>query len=217
MKIELDHVFILCSVHAPEAARLEHLGVQEGLPNTHPGQGTACRRFLFRNAYLELLWVCNEEDAQSVAVRRTQLWDRWANRQGHACPFGIVVRPTGDDVRPPFDTWEYRAPYLSAPLAIHIAREVPLNEPAFFYLPFQRDAARIAAGASAGSASAAAITHVSIGGPVQVRSAAAQAAEAAGWFATELSQGYTMTLQFDGAVRGLSRDLQPELPLVLKW
>jgi hypothetical protein len=215
---ELDHIFIMCSVDAPEAARVRHLGLEEGSPNAHPGQGTACRRFLFRNAYLELLWVCNEQEVQSEAIRRTQLWDRWVDRYGHACPFGVVLRPTGAaDDRPPFDTWEYRPPYLQPPLAIHVARDVPVNEPAFFYLPFQRNAARLGREASAQGISTAAITHVTVGGPVPARSAATQVAQAARWFATQSSPRHILRLQLDGAARGISADLRPELPLVLEW
>ncbi len=54
---ELDHLFLWASPGGVEADRLVTFGLTEGEPNTHPGQGTACRRFFFRNAYLELLWV----------------------------------------------------------------------------------------------------------------------------------------------------------------
>jgi hypothetical protein len=50
----LDHVFVMCSKGAPEAEALLRVGLREGAGNTHPGQGTACRRFFFENAYLEL-------------------------------------------------------------------------------------------------------------------------------------------------------------------
>jgi Glyoxalase-like domain len=70
---ELDHVFVMSSVGAPEGERLLRAGVPEGPPNTHPGQGTACRRFLLGNAYIELVWVRDEEEARSEAVRMTQL------------------------------------------------------------------------------------------------------------------------------------------------
>ena len=81
MAIALDHVFICCSVGAPEAAALQRLGLKESSPNTHPGQGTACRRFSFANAYLELLWVSDAEEARSDPVRRTRLWERWSGRR----------------------------------------------------------------------------------------------------------------------------------------
>jgi hypothetical protein len=68
MAFQLDHVFILCDRGAPEADALVRLGIREGSGNTHPGQGTACRRFFFSNVYLELLWV---EDAAEAAASRS--------------------------------------------------------------------------------------------------------------------------------------------------
>jgi hypothetical protein len=43
------------AVGGPEVELFAAFGLTEGAPNTHPGQGTACRRFFFRNAYLELV------------------------------------------------------------------------------------------------------------------------------------------------------------------
>jgi hypothetical protein len=54
MTVEFDHMFICTQLGAPEADRLVAFGLSEGTPNSHPGQGTACRRFFFRNAMLEL-------------------------------------------------------------------------------------------------------------------------------------------------------------------
>jgi Glyoxalase-like domain len=55
MPLEVDHVFICCSSGAPAAEALVRLGLREGSPNTHPGQGTANRRFFFGNAFLDKL------------------------------------------------------------------------------------------------------------------------------------------------------------------
>jgi len=96
--MELDHVFILCDEGAPEAEALLRIGVREGTGNTHPGQGTACRRFFFTNAYLELLWVVDSVEAGSEPARRTRLLDRWALRRAGACPFGVMLRPSIDSV-----------------------------------------------------------------------------------------------------------------------
>ena len=143
VSVVLDHVFVCCAVGAPEAEALTRAGLQESSPNTHPGQGTACRRFFFANAYLELLWVSDPAVAQSEVVRPTRLFERWS-RRGAACPFGIVVRPGEEAVEPrlPFPTWAYRPPYLPPGLAIEVARDTPLDEPAIFYLSFQRGHAR---------------------------------------------------------------------------
>ena len=96
--MELDHVFILCDEGAPEAEALLRIGIREGSGNTHPGQGTACRRFFFANAYLELVWVDDPAEAGSEAAKRTRLLDRWALRRAGACPFGVIVRPSTDAV-----------------------------------------------------------------------------------------------------------------------
>jgi hypothetical protein len=134
----------IAAVDAPEAAALSRLGLKEGPANTHPGQGTASRRFLFSNAYLELLWVRDENEARSEGIQRTRLWDRWSLRGQGACPFGIVLRPNGDALaqQPPFPTWTYAPSYLPAGLTIDIAVDTPLTEPEFFYLGFQRGRAR---------------------------------------------------------------------------
>ncbi len=47
MTIELDHFFILTDPGAPQAELLTEIGLVEGTPNDHPGQGTANRRFFF--------------------------------------------------------------------------------------------------------------------------------------------------------------------------
>jgi len=50
LSFAIDHVFVMCSPGAPEAAALIRAGLTEGSANTHPGQGTANRRFFFRDA-----------------------------------------------------------------------------------------------------------------------------------------------------------------------
>jgi hypothetical protein len=166
VSVELDHVFILCAVDAPEASALSRLGVREGPANTHPGQGTACRRFVCRNAYIELLWVRDEREARSGSVLRTRLWERWSLRGQRACSFGIVLRPAGNAgaERAPFPAWRYAPSYLPAGLAIDVAVDTPLHEPEFFYLGFQQGRTPGLQAVADGIA-APAITDVAIGMP----------------------------------------------------
>jgi hypothetical protein len=125
MSYELDHVFICTSVDSLEASALTTFGLTEGPANTHPGQGTANRRFFFDNAMLELLWVDNEAEAKSELTKPTRLWERWAGRDRSACPFGICFRPATNSHAPPFPAWKYRPKYLPDPLCIDIATNAP--------------------------------------------------------------------------------------------
>lgn len=94
--LELDHIFIMCAAGAPEAVALARLGVNEGSGNTHPGQGTACRRFFFQNQYLELVCVCDPDEARNEAI----LNRRALGRVGRAALIRTVRRlRAADDVR----------------------------------------------------------------------------------------------------------------------
>jgi hypothetical protein len=217
--MDLDHVLILCDEGAPEAEALLRAGLREGSGNTHPGQGTACRRFFFANGYLELLWVRDVAEARSALARPTRLLDRWTMRRGGACPFGLIVRPGIDEIyiAPPFRTWRYTPPYLPEGMAIEIAEDVPLSEPEIFYLAFQRGRARGGAEPIDHAPPLTTIAQATISGPMpELLSDAARAVEKTGQVAFTRAADYAVTLAFCGAA-GVSADLRPGLPLVLRW
>ena len=217
MNAELDHVFICCSVGGPEADALRRTGLKEGSPNTHPGQGTACRRFFFSNAYLELVWVSDEAEARSPAVAPTRLWERWSRRGGEACPYALVLRPAaGAAATPPFASWPYRPQYLPDGLAIDVALDTPLEGPAFFYLGFQRGSGRAAEQPIHHELPCGALTGVTVYRPAAGHSPIATGVEEAGIASFQDADQYLLELRFDDAKRGTS-DLRPDLPLVLKW
>jgi hypothetical protein len=135
---DLDHVIFFCEPEAPEAGALIERGLDEGPRNAHPGQGTANRRFFFRNTYLELLWVENFTEAQSAAARPVGLWDRWRRRRDGVCPIGLVFRPGRRALQRPIDSWTYTPNYFPAGFSIEVARNIPDNEPLLYYLPFAR-------------------------------------------------------------------------------
>src|SRR5215469_8226930 len=142
MRIEVDHLFICTSREAPEAERLVQFGLHEGPPNQHTGQGTACRRFSFANAMIELLWVSDPNEAQSESTKRTLLWERWSSRQGNGSPFGICTRPVNpQDKGSPFPAWEYRPAYLPDSLSMQIG-EAGIEEPMWVYMNFMKRAQR---------------------------------------------------------------------------
>lgn len=136
MAAELDHLFICVSPGAPEAERLIELGLVEGPRNTHPGQGTANRRFFFENGMLELIWVADEAEAQSEMARPTLLWERWSQRNSGASPFGVILRPVDDDPTPPFAGWTYSPPYFEG-RSLHIAN-TGIDVPMLAFFPIAR-------------------------------------------------------------------------------
>ena len=217
--MEVDHVFILTGEGAPGAEALLRLGLREGSSNTHPGQGTACRRFFFANAYLELLWVDDEAEAGSDAVKRTRLLDRWALRRAGACPFGVILRPTVDEVyaTPKFPTWRYTPSYLPEGLAIDVADATPLSEPEIFYLVFERIRARPGEEPLDHAIPAMGLRTATISGPLPDQlSVASREMVASGAVSYEDASAYTLTLDFR-STPDASADLRPELPLILRW
>lgn len=223
MQPELDHLFIWTSVGAPEADLLVRFGLTEGAPNTHPGQGTACRRFFFRNAYLELLWVHDAAEVQSNAVRPLHLWERWSHRADGACPFGFIFRPASRSNRPlPCATWEYRPPYLPEPLSIQVAKNADvLSEPMLFLLPLAGRPDSYAADKRQPldhAASLSQISRIELTDPRTAESSPElEAVSGAGLVRLRNGSEHLVELGFDGERQAHHADLRPALPLILRW
>ena len=83
--MNIDHIFIFVD-SKQSADELIDFGLSEGSGNVHKGIGTANRRFFFENFYLEILWVENEGEAQSV--EEIGIWERYGgSRHSDSCYF----------------------------------------------------------------------------------------------------------------------------------
>jgi hypothetical protein len=222
MSIELDHVFICCP--ADRAVGLTAFGLTEGTPNVHPGQGTACRRFSFHNAYLELLWVSDPSEAQSKTTRPTCLWERWKGRDEGACPFGMGFRPgPRASEKPPFATWEYRPAFLPESLSLQVGMNSEVvTEPFLFFMPFALRRPDTQTGAKRQPLQHAArfreISHVELVIPnAQNRSPELQSLVDGRLVRVSDGAKPLMTLGFDGEAQRKSNDFRPALPLRFKW
>ena len=212
---ELDHIIIFCNVGAPEAGALTDRGLHEGPGNSHPGQGTANRRFFFPNAYLELLWVENRLEAQSPEVRETRLWERWQQRAAGACPFGLVFRPGPRGPVVPPTSWTYAPRYFPPGFSIEVARDVPSNEPLLFYLPFARPSLVENVDLADDTVQIGPITGATIHLPeTAALSATLSSLVGAGVIAIEPSREYFLDLFHAGGPSQIL-DLRPQLPLRL--
>ena len=120
--MEIDHIFICTNTKAPSGDLLKEFGLIEGSPNTHPGQGTANRRFYFHNLMLELLWVENIDEVQSERTKPMRLFERCLLRTDEISPFGIGFRPP---------TMEHIVPLKEiTSVRIHVNQDIDLSEAA---------------------------------------------------------------------------------------
>ncbi len=135
--MEVDHIYICTDYKAPAGDLLKEFGLTEGTSNTHPGQGTANRRFFFHNFMLELLWIENLDEIKSNLTKPMRLFERCSKSDIDISPFGIGFRPTNEkNGKVLFPVWDYHPLYLPDFLKIQVADGTPLSEPMFFYLSF---------------------------------------------------------------------------------
>jgi hypothetical protein len=215
MPIELDHLFICTAGGAPEGEELIRLGLREGQPNQHPGQGTANRRFNFKNAMIELIWVADPAEAQSESARRTRLWERWSGRASGACPFGICVRPVDPQfAESPFPAWEYRPAYLPDTLMMHIG-EAGLDEPMWVYLSFLRGVDREQRFVEH-PAGICEITGLALTTSARLSSLASRQIVESGVLSARTGAEPLLEIEFDHGRRGEVVDFRPRLPLVFR-
>ena len=215
MQLELDHLFVCTAPGAPEAEKLVQVGLHEGPPNQHPGQGTACRRFCFANAMIELFWVGDTREVQSQSTRRTLLWERWSGRHGNASPFAICTRPVHpQDTESPFPAWEYRPAYLADPLCMQIG-EAGVEEPMWVHLSFMRRAQR-ERWFIEHPIGVREITRLTLTTPTPLRSNASQKIIESGVLATQTGVTSLLEIEFDSHRRQERADFRPHLPVIFQ-
>ena len=226
--MELDHVFIITASPDQAADFLQEFGLTEGTPNTHPGQGTACKRFFFENAYLELVYVTSEEELKSPVVADTKLWFRSRYQKTHYCPFGICFRNatpeiTGDTLIFE-DGWKYKPPYIPEDMFINIASNTNYPaEPMLFEMPFFRrtpkDYSPERIQPLNHKMGFKEITKVTLTLPTTVEdlSPAMQKVVNNSIVVVVPGDDFNVTLEFDNCLKGEIQDFNPLIPLFIKW
>jgi hypothetical protein len=224
-RLELDHVWIMVSPNAPERVALERAGFQIS-PNInhHEGQGTASITIEFENAFLELMWpdstvpVAPGLERGAEKFRQRMLW-----RTSGWCPIGIGFRRTAQtDDTWPFPTWSVTAPWLPAGSAIEmLTPRDDTRSPSLFISPSAlADVPEQAARAALyhhpiGVHRVTAIRLVSPKTYQPIESLAhLQKLHVVG---VEQGKQWLVELTFDGGERKKSKDLRPDLPLVIRY
>jgi hypothetical protein len=204
--LEFDHIFIMVEENAPEAEVLRNLGLQpSGQINRHVGLGTAGTYFFFENAYLELIWVADEE-----AVAR-------ATRQMGMPRFGVALRRTEHASSAlPFAAQPVRWEWMPEGAYLHIADQDPsATETLVFVVP---EAMAYRSPRPVVSTHPAGIRRVT-----GVRIAQEGDASATGrllhYADVRIEQGHEplVELTFDGGVQQRVLDARPTLPLIIRY
>ncbi len=96
------------------------------MPNNHPGQGTANRRFFFFNSTLELLYIRDENEAKNGRAKRLRLTERAVDVK--ASPLGLIVRQEKESKAVPFAGWQYCPEYFNDDQCFHVGDNSDLLE-----------------------------------------------------------------------------------------
>jgi len=216
MKLELDHFFILVEPDAKVANLLVELGLEESYSRLHEGQGTSNCCFKFSNSMMELLWLRDEEEANNGPAHNMRFTQRIEN--SNASPFGIILNRMDDStLAMPFEGWPYQPDYFPVPMAFHVGNNSEnLNEPLCIYIPFMEPVDRAVEEGKFKS-----ISHVHLHVSVEALSQQLLAANQAEGLTVECGKEHLMEITFTGANNGkacgLSKDLRPDLPLIIHW
>lgn len=212
MKMVLDHFFILTEPKAKVGDLLLSLGLEESFSRDHQGQGTSNRRFELSNSMLELLWVRDATEANTGPGKDLLFPERVTQKD--ASPFGIILaRIEGDSIGTPFDGWRYQPDYFEPPMAFHVANNSSNRlEPLCIYAPFLEPIDREIEPGTFKS-----VSNVRISVPVKSMSKALLQSACAVGLEIKYGKEHLMEVFFDGQLQSKSKDLRPDLPLIVYW
>ena len=227
--LAVTHALIMVSPGAPERARLEEAGfVIAPQVNRHEGQGTASATVELLNGFLELMW---REPTVSVAPGREAAAEGFARRAdwrstGYA-PIGVGFAWRGPPQPLPFATWKVSEAWMAPGAAIEIftPRELPKAVRLFTDPnPAADEAANRALAADPAMGAmfrhpngARRLTAVKVITPPDGLPPAGAYVDAHSDVRLTAGQGWLLDLTFDEGVQGKTRDLRPQLPLIIRY
>jgi len=227
-KLEFDHVWIVVTRDAPERLALERAGlkISPGV-NRNDGQGTASVAAEFLNSYLELMWP---DPTVSVAPGAERGVEKFKNRMNWRttgwCPIGIALHRVGPSAPFQFPTWTIAPDWMPKGTVIEIltARD-DTRSPSFFIEPAEL-AVKAKVKANGNDSTKASdhpigverVTDVRLIRPREYQPADAfKYLEQAGIFRSSEGTEWAVELTFDAGRKGQTKDLRPDLPLVLHY
>ena len=230
----LSHAWVVVTTGAPERAALERAGFRIApTVNRHDGQGTASVTVEFLNGFLELIYP---DPSVPVAPEREQgaekfrLKSRW--RETGYSPIGIVFDRTADTPQTfPFATWRVSAAWMEKGTFIEILtpKEMPkavsLSISSHAERPREAENAALARDPVKGAMflhpnGARRLTGVRVVAPSptadRLPPAATYVAEH-GLMTFETGTEWLLDVTLDDGKQRVTRDLRPELPIVVRY
>jgi len=191
------------------------LGMKEGTRNKHKGQGTSNRRFNFLNGTLEFLWVHDAEEAHNGSGRDLLFPER--AKDALASPFGVILnRKDNTSLDMPFEGWKYQPVYFKPPWSFHVgANSSSLLEPLCIYMPFIDPKLPISHEIETGTFRS--ISEVHIYTPSEPLSDVLLVVDTADRLSIAHGKQHLMEITFDEGLSGKSKDLRPDIPLIIHW
>lgn len=212
MSLWLDHFFVLTEPGAPKADSLVEVGFVEGPTNSHPGQGTANRRFFFANTTLELLYVRDETEASGGPAARFHFPERIRNEG--ASPFGFVFRSTNSDAaRALGDVWRYQPDYL--PQNSHMvvaASPESLVEPCLVIMP-----STMRKGEHKAHTNSQSLSRLCLTVPASTFSSALRNISTLDPLHIRHGDEHLLEIEFDRGIQGMFTSFRPQLPLTVRY
>jgi hypothetical protein len=213
MTIELDHFFILTEPGSPQADLVSSIGLIEGTRNIHPGQGTANRRFFFSNSTLEFLYIRDAEEAEKGRGSRLRFTERVTS--ANASPFGLIVRTASGSTDIPFPGWKYCPEYFRDDQCFHVGESSDvLEEPLCIRMPSNLPQRKHQPRPENPLWT---MTELRISVPVVRPSPTLQAVSKCKGVLLRLDEPHRLELVFNGEKEGQSKDMTPDLPLIVRW
>jgi hypothetical protein len=225
--VEFDHVWIMVSPNGPERTALTKAGFRLAPEtNRHDGQGAASISVELENAYLELMWpdatvsVAPGLERAAEKFRQRMLW-----RTSGWCPFGIGLRRTAASSEPapfPFPTWSWTADWMPKGEVMEmLTPRDDTRSPALFLEPFvladpKKQAARGALYRHPNGCRR--ITGIRLTSPESYEPIPPlNYLQAQHVLDLVRGDAWLMELIFDGGNAKKSKDLRPDLPLVIRY
>ncbi|SMG36017.1 Glyoxalase-like domain-containing protein [Marivirga sericea] len=139
-ELMIDHFNIWVSNPEKAKEKLLNIGfnsIPDSLSQVHTGQGTAGKYFYFLNAYLELIFVYDQNEFTNNNIINEQLdfAERNDYRKNGASPFSIALKLKDYDVEKiPFEKIRYHQNWMEKQANIYSAKnsKLRLQEPSIF-------------------------------------------------------------------------------------